>query len=45
MATYAIDLRNHKTAWSYPAAGRLALTQSGILYIQNTDGIVAINVK
>jgi outer membrane protein assembly factor BamB len=45
MATYAIDLRSHKTVWSYPAAGRLALTQSGILYIQNTDGIVAINVK
>jgi hypothetical protein len=45
MATYAVDLRSHKVVWSYPAAGRLALTQSGILYIQNTDALVAINLK
>jgi len=44
-ATYAIDLTSHKVVWSYPAAGRLALTQSGILYIQNFDALVAINVK
>ena len=45
LATYAIDLRSHKAVWSYPAAGRLALTRSGILYIQNTDALVAFNVK
>ena len=45
MATYAVDLRTHKAVWSYPAAGKLALTQSGILYIQNSDALVAINVK
>jgi hypothetical protein len=31
--------------WSYPAAGRLALSRSGILYIQNTDAVVAVNLK
>jgi outer membrane protein assembly factor BamB len=45
VATYAIDLRSHKTVWSYPAAGKLALTRSGILYIQNADALVAFNVK
>lgn len=45
LATYAIDLRSHKTVWSYPAGGRLALTRSGVLYIQNADALVAFNVK
>jgi hypothetical protein len=45
MATYAIDLRTHKAVWSYPFAGRLALTRSGILYIQNEEALVALNVK
>ena len=27
--TYAIDLRTRKPVWSYPLAGRLALTRSG----------------
>lgn len=45
VATYAIDLRSHKAVWSYPAAGKLALTRSGILYIQNADALVAFNVK
>lgn len=43
--TYAIDLPTRKVVWSYPASGKLALTQSGILYIQNKDALVAINVK
>jgi outer membrane protein assembly factor BamB len=45
VATYAIDLRTHKTVWSYPAGGKLALTRSGVLYIQNADALVAFNVK
>jgi len=45
VATYAIDLRTHKTVWSYPAGGKLALTRSGVLYIQNADAVVAFNVK
>jgi outer membrane protein assembly factor BamB len=45
LATYAIDLNTHKAVWSYPAAGRLALSRSGILYIQNTDAVVAVNLK
>lgn len=44
-ATYAIDLTSHKVVWSYPMAGRLALTRSGILYIQNQEAVVAFNVK
>jgi hypothetical protein len=44
-ATYAIDLRTRKPVWSYPAAGRLALTRSGVLYIQNADALVAFNLK
>lgn len=45
VATYAIDLRTHKTVWSYPAGGKLALTRSGVLYIQNAEATVAFNVK
>jgi len=44
-ATYAIDLNTHKPVWSYPFAGRLALTRSGILYIQNDEALVALNLK
>lgn len=44
-ATYAIDLNTHKAVWSYPLAGRLALTRSGILYIQSEEALVALNVK
>jgi hypothetical protein len=44
-ASYAIDLRTHKVVWSYPMAGRLALTRSGILYIQSQEAVVAFNVK
>jgi hypothetical protein len=45
LATYAIDMSTHKTVWSYPAAGRLALSRSGILYIQNVEAVVAVNLK
>jgi hypothetical protein len=44
-ASYAIDLKTRKVVWSYPMAGRLALTRSGILYIQNQEALVAFNVK
>ena len=44
-ATYAIDLRTNKAVWSYPLAGRLALTRSGILYIQSEEALVALNLK
>jgi hypothetical protein len=45
VATYAIDLRTHKAVWSYPFAGRLAVTRSGVLYIQNEEALVALNLK
>lgn len=43
--TYAIDLRTRKVVWSYPAAGHLAISQNGVLYIQNADALVAVNLK
>ena len=43
--TYAIDLKSHKAVWSYPAAGFLAISQNGILYIQSPDALVAVNLK
>ena len=43
--TYAIDLRTGKAVWSYPMAGRLAITRSGLLYINATDALVTINLK
>jgi hypothetical protein len=34
LATYGIDAVSHQTVWSYPLAGKLALSRSGILYIE-----------
>ena len=45
LATYGIDATTHQLVFSYPFPGRLALSQNGILYIQGTGPIVAINVK
>jgi hypothetical protein len=43
--TFAIERTTHRTVWSYPMAGHLALSKSGILYIQGAESIVAINVR
>lgn len=40
-ATYAVDVATHQTAWSYPKAGLLSLTASGMLLIATSDGQVA----
>jgi hypothetical protein len=45
LATYAIDRNSHKTVWSYPLMGRLALSRNGILYIQGATVLTAINLK
>lgn len=45
LATYAIDVNTHQTVWSYPQSGRLALSANGILYIQGSSYLTAINVK
>jgi len=34
LSTYAIDRGTHHTVWSYPAAGNLALSSNGILYVE-----------
>ena len=41
-ATYAVDLGTHQTAWRYPTAGALAVTENGTLLI---DGSIAINLQ
>lgn len=43
--TYAIDRTSHAVAWSYPVAGRLALSANGILYIAASPRVYAINLK
>ena len=44
-ATHAIDLATHKSVWSYPAAGKLALSPNGVLYIHNATDLTAVNLK
>jgi hypothetical protein len=54
LATYGIDAVTHQAVWSYPLVGKLALSRSGILYIEgqqtptnpSTPGtLTAINVN
>jgi hypothetical protein len=54
LATYAIDLATHQAVWSYPLVGKLALSKSGIMYIEGQQSqstpavpgsLTAINVK
>lgn len=48
---YAVDLATHLTVWSFPKPGRLALSTSGILYINQPKlgdlpaGLYAINLR
>jgi hypothetical protein len=43
--TYAIDRTSHQMVWSYPASGHLALSANGILYIEGSNTLTAINLK
>ncbi|MBV8657317.1 MAG: PQQ-binding-like beta-propeller repeat protein [Burkholderiales bacterium] len=43
--TYAIDLNSHKMVWGCPYSGHLALSASGILYIESDRSLIAVNVK
>jgi hypothetical protein len=45
LAVYGIDLTTHKTVFSYPFIGRLALSRNGVLYIQGVGPLTAINLK
>lgn len=45
LATYVIDMTSHKTVWSYPLTGKLALSKNGILYIKGSSALTAINLK
>jgi outer membrane protein assembly factor BamB len=44
-ATYAIDRTTHAPVWSYPFAGKLAMSANGVLYINGRSSIVAVNLK
>ncbi len=44
-ATHAIDLTSRRSVWSYPAAGKLALSPNGVLFIHNQNDLVAVNLK
>lgn len=44
-STYAIDLNSHRTVWSYPMSGRLALSANGVFYIQGVAALAAFNFK
>ena len=45
VATFAISLKTHKAVWSCSSAGKLALSRSGILYIQGSTTLTAFNAK
>jgi PQQ-like domain len=47
-SVYAIDITSHLTVWSYPSyplGTRLAISASGILYLNGPDFLSAINLK
>jgi hypothetical protein len=44
-ATYAIDRTSHATVWTQPFPGKLTLSATGVLYINNDTSVLAINVK
>jgi outer membrane protein assembly factor BamB len=44
-ATFAIDLASHRTVWSYPMSGDLALSSQGVLYIVREAKVAAISMR
>jgi hypothetical protein len=45
ITTYAISRTTNKVVWSYPISGKLALSKSGILYVQSPTSLTAFNVS
>jgi hypothetical protein len=45
LSTYAVDLTMHKTVWSYPVTGNLALSSNGVLYLEGINTLTAVNAK
>ncbi|AWB68452.1 hypothetical protein C2869_19480 [Saccharobesus litoralis] len=43
--TYAIDINNHLSQWSYDSAGHLAINNDGAIYIVQGSQITAINIE
>jgi outer membrane protein assembly factor BamB len=44
-STYAIDRQTHQSVWKYPVSANLALSRSGILYLEGLTTLTALNVK
>jgi hypothetical protein len=44
-STYAMDRSTHRAVWSYPAAGNLALSRNGVLYIAGYNTFGATSMK
>lgn len=44
-STYAIDRQSRRAVWSWPRSGKLALSAQGVLYIQGTSELTAINLN
>ena len=45
LSTYAVDITTHKTVWSYPVTGNLALSSNGVLYLEGINTLTAVNAK
>lgn len=45
LSTYVVDLTTHKAVWSYPVSGNLALSSDGVLYLEGTNTLTAINAE
>jgi outer membrane protein assembly factor BamB len=46
MSTLAIDLKTHKTVWSSPFGGDLAISSNGVLYsLDGSGNLVAVNLR
>ncbi len=44
--TYAVDLTTRKIVWRFPAAGRMIVSENGILYLARTNKtLMAINLQ
>ena len=43
--TYAVDLETHKTVWSYPISGEMAIDNMGVLYITAGEKILAFSLN
>lgn len=45
-ALHVVDIDTHQQVWSHPVAGRLAVSENGVLYVLTWEGrLVAVNLR